>query len=148
MSVRSLQRRLTTTSRRLCDRAYERFAALVSGPMSPEDTAAASALFHRLTDWEADLGTPPEVMLARLPRGFADALRAALRKHLDATGQTRERGQSSANLMFPIGCAPERCGSPTEARGSSEDCLRRDGRLPSDCCESPRLAGESPADQC
>ncbi len=86
MRARNLDRRPDAADRRLWDRAYERFARLVSGPdlLRPENEEEAARLFRTLTDREAERGTPAEVMLARLPRAFADALRAAVRDLLEA----------------------------------------------------------------
>jgi hypothetical protein len=93
MRARNLDRRLDAATDRVCDRAYERFARLVSGsgPMIGEDQQEARRLFHVLTDLELRRGTPLEAMLARFPREFADALRAALRRLLDVRQQTRKR---------------------------------------------------------
>jgi hypothetical protein len=83
---------LDVATERVCDQAYRRFARLVSGPdpMTAQDEVEAARLFRVFTDVEAKRGTPAEAMLARMPRPFADALRAAVRKLLDARRKPRK----------------------------------------------------------
>jgi hypothetical protein len=98
MRARNLDRRLDAATGRVCDRAYARFARLVSAreAMTTEDQDEAARLFRMLTDLEVRRGTPAEAMLARFPREFADALRAALRRLLDARKQGRKRPRSAS----------------------------------------------------
>jgi hypothetical protein len=93
MRARNLDRRLDAATGRACDQAYARFARLVSGreQMKAEDQDEAARLFRMLIDLEVQLGTPAEAMLARFPREFANALRAALRRLLDARKQAHKR---------------------------------------------------------
>jgi hypothetical protein len=85
MRVRNLDRRLDVATERVCDQAYRRFARLVSGPdpMTAQDEVEAARLFRVFTDLEAKRGTPATAKLTRIPRAFADASRAAVRKLLD-----------------------------------------------------------------
>jgi hypothetical protein len=89
MHARNLDRRLDAATGRACDLAHARFARLVSGgdAMTAEDQQEAARLFRLLTDLEVQRGTPGAAMLARFPREFAEALRAALRRLLDARRQ-------------------------------------------------------------
>jgi hypothetical protein len=91
MRARNLDRRLHAATDRVCDHAYRRFARLVSGhgPMTSRDEVEAARLIRVVTDLEAQRGTPAEAILARLPWAFADALRAAVRKLLDAQAARR-----------------------------------------------------------
>jgi hypothetical protein len=97
MHARNLDRRLEAATGRACDQAYARFARLVSGlgPMTAEDEVEAARLFRMVTDLEVRRRTPAEAMLDRFPREFADALRAALRRLLDARKQARRRPSTS-----------------------------------------------------
>jgi hypothetical protein len=91
MRARNLDRRLDAATGRVCDQAYARFARLVSagGAMTAEDQEEAARLFRMLTDLEARRGTSAKVMVGRLPRDFADALLAAVRRLLDAPKRPR-----------------------------------------------------------
>jgi hypothetical protein len=82
---------LDAATGRACDQAYARFARLVSGgeAMTAEDQQEAARLFRMLTDLEVRRGTSAEVMLGRLPRDFAVALVAALRRLLEARKRPR-----------------------------------------------------------
>jgi hypothetical protein len=81
MSARSLQRRLHSTRRRVCDQTYKRLARLIIGPVRPEDERHIAQLFTFLMDTERELGTPVETVVAsncrtnsrrwcQLPRGW------------------------------------------------------------------------------
>jgi hypothetical protein len=92
-----MDRRLNAATGRMCNQAYERFARLVFArdAMTAEDQQQAARLFRMLTDLEVRRGTSTEVMLERLPRDFAVALVAAVRRLLDAREQTRMRPRAA-----------------------------------------------------
>jgi hypothetical protein len=92
MRARNLDRRLDAATDRVCDQAYRRFERLVSGPgeMTAQDELEAARLFRVFADLEATRGTPLKAILARLPQAFADALRAAIRRLLDARAERRK----------------------------------------------------------
>jgi hypothetical protein len=92
-----MNRRLDAATGRMCDQAYERFARLVSArdAMTAEEQQEAARLFRMLAALEVRRGTSTEVMLERLPRDFAVALVAAVRRLLDTRKQTRMRPRAA-----------------------------------------------------